>query len=144
MMNRFLILFMAASVFGCGNPRYEPVSNSWTDNEELQAELEHTLLADMQEVSKTLHGTEVKIRGKLVYEYDDAAIYPFDDCSDYKPIWIHVDHESDLHSFLLQNDDALVTIVGVVDTMAYFDRRQYGSAIKDIARVDVRYSLAQQ
>lgn len=144
-MIRLSIFCALIGVFGCAEEGYRQADESWVDELAMQPDLAHTFLSQMQDEEQTLHGKEVKLRGKLVYEYDDAAIYPFGDCADFKPIWIHVDQdEVDLHSFLLKNDDALVTVIGMVDTIEYFDRRQYGGAIKDIVRVDVSHVLAKE
>lgn len=144
-MIRISIFFVIATLFACSGERYKLASDSWADGQAVSRDLAQTFVGQMQDAEGTLHGKAVKLRGKLVYEYDDAAIYPFGDCTGFKPIWIHVDQDdADLHSFLLKNDDALVTVIGMVDTLEYFDRRQYGGAIKDIVRVDVSHVLAKQ
>lgn len=141
-MIRYCLFLLFITLLGCKDRRYRLVSDHWRSMQAPQTEAETARFDEVNREKRTLHGKEVKVRGKLVYEYDDAAIYPFNDCSDFKPIWLHIDQdEVDLHTFLLKNDEALVTIVGVLDTIQWFDERQYGGALKDIVHVDVTHKL---
>ncbi|WP_133640925.1 hypothetical protein [Sphingobacterium paludis] len=105
--------------------------------------MQSTWFGNIEQKMPSLHGNEVKLQGRLVYEYDDVAIYPFNDPSDFKPVSLQVD-EDELHDFLVEHDDALVTITGTLDTTAYYDERQYSGSIKDIVHVEVSHRLAAQ
>lgn len=88
--------------------------------------------------AEELHGKIVHVRGKLVYEYDEAAIYPFYHESGFKPVWIHVgDSDPKLHQFLKEHDGEMTTIVGVLDTASYVDKFVYSSLLRDIQSVSV-------
>lgn len=144
-MIKICMLLFIVGCFACSDERYKVVDIRWTDDGLRPSNILQAHLHEVDSKKGDLHGKEIQLRGKLVYEYDDAAIYPLNDCSDLKPVWIHLDQdEIDLHQFLLENDHALVTIVGVLDTTDLFDQGQYSSAIKDILSVDVTHVLAKR
>ncbi|WDF70081.1 hypothetical protein PQ465_06800 [Sphingobacterium oryzagri] len=144
-MIKICILLLVILCTACNYERYRAVDLQWTadslyENGRLQAHLH-----EVETKKADLHGKEITLRGKLVYEYDDVAIYPIGDYSNFKPVWIHIEQdETALHDFLLENDRALVTVVGVLDTSDLFDDLQYSGAIKDILSVDVTHVLAKR
>ena len=135
---RTCIFFLVSGCFGCKETRYQLASATWQQTHLFDTAVQRTWFRDIEREMHVLHGKEIKLRGRLVYEYDAAAIYPFNDPSDFRPISLHVE-KHDLHDFLLKNDKALITIIGTLDTMGYYDKRQYSCLIKDIVQVDVSH-----
>ncbi|WP_437917849.1 hypothetical protein [Sphingobacterium sp. LRF_L2] len=135
---------LVALLTSCKDTRYQKVEKYWAQDSVAMRDSakDQSYFDEVHSEKARLHGKEVRVRGRLVYEYDDSAIYPFNDESEFKPIWIHIENDDqDLHSFLLSNDQGLVTVVGVLDTLAYYDKRQYGSALKDVTLVSVTHVL---
>lgn len=139
---RTCVFFLIAGCFGCKETRYQPVSVTWQDKQLSCSTVQPSWFSEIEQEIHLLQGREVKLRGRLVYEYDAAAIHPFNDPSDFRPISLQVDKPA-LHNFLLENDEALVMITGTLDTIDYFDKRQYSCSIKDIMQVDVSHIIIQ-
>lgn len=148
-MFKVCTLLLVIAFCACSDPRYKVAGVRWPADEVnppyTSPNTSPTFLHEVDAKKADLHGKTITLRGRLVYEYDDVAIYPIHDHGRLKPVWIHLDQdESELHDFLLENDQALVTIVGVLDTADLFDDSQYSSAIKDILSVDVSHVLAKR
>ncbi|KGE13475.1 hypothetical protein [Sphingobacterium deserti] len=139
---RTCIFFLVTGCFGCKETRYQLASATWQHVHRHYPTVKPTWFSEIEQEMHLLQGKEVKLRGRLVYEYDAAAIYPFNDPSDFKPVSLHVD-KHELHAFLLENDKALVMITGTLDTMGYYDKREYSCLIKDIVQVDVSHIAIQ-
>jgi len=137
-MNKlFLLVIMVLSV-GC-NDRHHLVRDHWQKENISVPESYYTLFDEVNSINGNLHGKEVKIRGRLVYEYDETAIFPINEFSDFKPIRINLTSiDSTLHFFLLKYDGALIELTGLLETISsYYDDNHYKYAVRDISYVDI-------
>lgn len=125
----FVLLLMTA----CIDKRYQIITTEW-----LHPDLnERKAAINFDEINKKkvsqLHRKEVLIRGRLVYEYDETAVYPFFEETGFRPVWINLkSHELALHRFLLANHGTSVAIQGVLDTTQIIDKNSYSSALVEI------------
>ncbi len=94
-------------------------------------------------IDKRLHGHFVRIHGRLMYNFDESAIYPFIGESDVKPLWMHLENmDSSLHSFLLRHDRSIVAVTGRLDTLTrMFDWYSYQFVIRSIDTIEVVQSV---
>lgn len=139
MIRIYFISLIVLSVTSCIDRHHQVVTAEW-----LHPDFDkHETPINFNETSNTqaaqLHHAEVLIRGRLVYEYDETAVYPFFEETDFSPIWIDVkSHETALHQFLLNNHGASVIIQGILDTAQLIDKTAYSSAIAKLKYVSAR------
>lgn len=86
-----------------------------------------------------LHDKSVSIRGKLVYEFDEASIRPQSEDSDLNLIWLHVSGpEKILHEFLLKSDGSIVTVQGRIDAKSSLHSYPYSFSLREISYVSAK------
>lgn len=56
-----------------------------------------------------------RLRGRLVYDDEETALYPLGYCSAFKPIHIESGNNQELHKSLLRNNGAIATVIGTLD-----------------------------
>lgn len=129
----------------CQEHRFDAQYDRWISQNKVDNQAEHVYFDEINTISGDQHGKQIKIRGRLTYEYDEAAVYPLTDYTGYKPIWIHIEaSDLQLHQFLLQKDKALITLTGELDTAEGFDRFEYSAAIKNIQIAEITQILKTQ
>jgi|GEM_PF-1642813 len=139
MIIKFFLVLIFLSVFfmvSCDSGRYTWTRAKWQNS---NANLIENNVPFFDEINKTklkdLHGKEVQVRGRLVYHYDEAAIYPFNE-GDFKPVWIVITAEDiELHQFLMEHGGGMVTAIGTIDTTELIDSYIYSSSISDINHI---------
>lgn len=123
-------------MIACQEDRSGGLKASWNRQGQPEHRRPHVRLEQADKSLDTPHGQTVLLRGKLAYEYDDAAIYPLNDHTSFKPVWLHLDEQdADLHHFLLQHDGAVVAVIGELDTAGWFNPLEYGGALRNILEV---------
>ena len=139
MVNKCLPILLLSSVFclyACGPDKYTWSKEKWIC---AKATMHKKDLPFFDEIHhhklKELQGQLVQVRGKLIYHYDEAAIYPFNE-GDFRPVWINVNAENTaLHEFLLAHEGGMVTATGTIDTTNLMDRYIYSSALAEINHI---------
>lgn len=136
MIIKFFIILIFFSVFfivACDSGRYTWSKAKWQNGNTELTENNAPFFDEINRAKlKDLHGKEVQVRGRLVYHYDEAAIYPFNE-GDFKPVWIAINAENiELHQFLMEHAGGMVTAIGTIDTTELIDSYTYSSSISDI------------
>lgn len=137
MKKLFLLPIIALSV-GCNNGHHF-IKDRWQKENTSICDNRHTSFDEANRIQGSRHGKEVRITGRLVYEFDETAIFPIYEFSEFKPVWIDLmSVDSTLHHFLLKHDGAFIKAVGKLDTIPmYYDSYFYQCAIKDISCVEI-------
>jgi hypothetical protein len=139
MVRIYVISFILLSVASCIDRRHQVINEEWFHPEFDKHEAPTRFDEISNKKAAQLHHADVLISGRLVYEYDETAIYPFFDETGFSPVWIDVkSHESALHRFLLNNHGASVVIQGTLDTTQLIDKTRYSSAIVKLKYVSAR------
>ncbi|MET0464646.1 MAG: hypothetical protein ABW007_15890 [Chitinophagaceae bacterium] len=121
----------------------QPEKATWAKEEGRVVEPLEFSFNGISPIDKALHGQVVRIHGRLMYNFDEAAIYPIFQESDVKPLWMSLDDmDSILHCFLMEHDQSAVAVTGKLDTLTrMFDQYNYQFSIRDIHVIEVVQSV---
>lgn len=133
-----LILSGITFLYSCANRQTEETLIKWQHpsvkgNKQQQEPVAVNLFAKKKKLPVE---TEVYLKGRLVYNFDEAAIYPTKEGTEGDPVWLTVENNDlGLHEFLLENAGATVAIQGTLSEYSHLDSLLYGASIKDITLV---------
>ncbi|MCG2615209.1 hypothetical protein LZZ85_12990 [Terrimonas sp. NA20] len=121
----------------------QPERAIWRQNAGGVSEPVEFSFSGVRPIDKALHGQVVRIHGRLMYNFDESAIYPIFEESDVKPLWMSLDKmDSNLHFFLMTHDQSAVSVTGKLDTLTgTFDQYNYEFSIRDINVIEVVRSI---